>query len=153
MPVQKGPNCVENEMRLFHKGEMRSGSSRKPVTNEKQARAIALSVCGESKYAEVLQSIGYSEKVAADVVALFAEVDWGKEFETGKGPGPRNPQNYEKGPFYGKGAKPLVPKKWQKNNPKVNTEAEMIAPVAYPVQPAGWSYEPTKQVKGLAMLG
>jgi organic hydroperoxide reductase OsmC/OhrA len=73
MPVNKGPDCVGEEMGRFKKGELHSGKGGKVVTNPKQAKAISLSACGESKYAEMLQSIGYSEETAKEVAALFAE--------------------------------------------------------------------------------
>lgn len=73
MPVNKGPDCVGEEMRRFKRGEMHSGKSGKVVTNPKQAQAIALSACGQSKYAEVLQSMGYSEETANQVAAIFGE--------------------------------------------------------------------------------
>ena len=73
MPVHKGADCVGEEMHRFGKGEMHSGKSGKVVTNPQQAKAIALSACGESKYAEMLQSIGYSEETAKEVAAIFAE--------------------------------------------------------------------------------
>jgi hypothetical protein len=74
MPVHKGPDCVGEEMSRFKKGEMHSGKGGKVVTNPNQAKAISLSVCGKSKYAESLQSMGYSEEVAAQVAEmLYAE--------------------------------------------------------------------------------
>ena len=71
MPVKKGPGCVESEMKRFHKGELHSGKSKKVVTDLKQAQAIALSACGQSKYAESLQSMGYSEEVANQVAEML----------------------------------------------------------------------------------
>ena len=74
MPVHKGPDCVGEEMSRFKKGEMHSGKGGKVVTSPKQAKAIALSACGQSKYAESLQSMGYSEEVANQVAEmLYAE--------------------------------------------------------------------------------
>jgi hypothetical protein len=73
MPVHKGPDCVGEEMHRFKKGEMHSGKGGKVVTDSKQAKAIALSACGESKYAETLQSLGYPEDTANKVAAMFAE--------------------------------------------------------------------------------
>ena len=73
MPVHKGSDCVGEEMSRFKSGDMHSGKSGKVVTSLRQAKAIALSACGESKYAEMLQSIGYSEETAEEVAALFAE--------------------------------------------------------------------------------
>ena len=67
-------------MELFRKGQLHSGSTGKVVTNPKQAKAIALSACGESKYSEVLQSMGFPASTAEEVVAMFAEFDWQKSF-------------------------------------------------------------------------
>ena len=73
MPVRKGPDCVGEEMSRFKSGDMHSGKGGKVVTNSKQAKAIALSACGDSKYAEMLQSMGYTEETAKEVAAMFAE--------------------------------------------------------------------------------
>jgi hypothetical protein len=74
MPVRKGKNCVGNEMERFHKGALHSGKGGKVVTDPKQAKAIALSACGESKYSENLQSMGYPKEVAEQVAEmLYAE--------------------------------------------------------------------------------
>jgi organic hydroperoxide reductase OsmC/OhrA len=73
MPVHKGKDCVSEEMHRFGKGQMHSGKSGKVVTNPKQAQAIALSACGDSKYAEILQSMGYTEETAKEVAGMFAE--------------------------------------------------------------------------------
>ncbi len=73
MPVQKGPDCVGEEMRRFKSGDLHSGKSGKVVTDRKQALAIALSACGKSKYAETLKSMGYSEETANAVAAMFEE--------------------------------------------------------------------------------
>ena len=140
-------------MELFHKGQLHSGKSKKVVTDPKQARAIALSACGESDYAEFLQGLGYSAECSQEVTAMFAEVDWEKEFDTGKGPGPRNPMNYEKDEWFDNRPKQLVPKKWQKNNPPQNDDAEMIAGPALPKGPGNPQAGSSKQVFGLRMLG
>lgn len=71
MPVKKGPECVAEEMRRFHKGELHSGGSGKVVTDPQQAKAIALSACGKSKYSEKLQSMGYSEEIANQVSEML----------------------------------------------------------------------------------
>ena len=73
MPVKKGADCVGEEIHRFGKGQMHSGKGGKVVTDPQQAKAISLSACGQSNYAETLQSIGYSEKVAKEVVAMFGE--------------------------------------------------------------------------------
>jgi hypothetical protein len=71
MPVQKGPDCVGEEMRRFHKGELHSGKGGKVVTDPQQAKAISLSACGKSKYSEKLQSLGYSEETAEEVAEML----------------------------------------------------------------------------------
>lgn len=73
MPVHKGPDCVGEEMSRFKSGGMHSGKSGKVVTDPKQAKAIALSACGQSKYVETLKSLGYSEETANAVAEIFEE--------------------------------------------------------------------------------
>jgi fructoselysine-6-P-deglycase FrlB-like protein len=73
MPVRKGPDCVGEEMSRFKSGDNHTGKGGKVVTNYKKAKAIALSACGGSKYAEMLQSMGYTEETAKEVAAMFAE--------------------------------------------------------------------------------
>ena len=73
MPVHKGKDCVGEEMSRFKKGELHSGKGGKVVTDPRQAKAISLSACGQSKYAEILQSMGYSEETAKEITAMFAE--------------------------------------------------------------------------------
>ena len=157
MPVQKGPGCVGREMELFHKGQLHSGKSGKVVTNPKQAKAIALSACGESKYSEVLQSMGFPADVSEEVVAMFAEVDWAKQFRTGKGPGPEKEDNYKTGKVEGvsptKAQIGKVGPKGDMGRQKVNTESEMLSPVAYPKGPGNPQGGSSKEVFGLRMLG
>jgi hypothetical protein len=144
-------------MELFHKGQLHSGKSGKVVTNPKQARAIALSACGESKYSEVLQSMGFSADVSEQVVAMFAEMDWQKQFETGKGPGPNKKDNYDTGlkdgvdPAQARISKTGV--KGDNNRNKANTESEGLSPVAYPKGPGNPQGGSSKEVYGLRMLG
>lgn len=154
MPVSKGPNCVGEELRRFKQGELHSGKSGKIVTDPAQAKAIALSVCGKSKYVETLQSLGYTEETSQTVVDLFAEIDWQKQFETGKGPGPKNKLNYEKDEWFGKPAPSAVPgKKWQKDNPKQNDDSEMLSGVSLPRGPGNPQGGSSKEVQGMRMLG
>jgi hypothetical protein len=153
MPVRKGPDCVGEEMSRFHKGQLHSGKGGKVVTNPKQARAIALSACGESKYSETLQSMGFPAETADLVTSMFAEIDWQKQFETGKGPGPRNPANYEKDKWFGKPAPSIVPEKAQrKNNPKQD-EPEMLSGPALEKGPGNPQGGSSKEVFGMRMLG
>lgn len=151
MPVRKGPDCVGEEMSRFHRGELHSGKGGKVVTDPKQAKAIALSACGKSKYAENLQSMGYSEDVANIVTAMFAEVDWEKEFMTGKRPAPKNKLNYHKDPWFGKKA-PTISQA-QENDPKQNDDSEMLSGPALPKGPGNPQGGSSKEVFGMRMLG
>ena len=170
MPVQKGPDCVGDEMRRFKKGDLHSGKSGKVVTDPAQAKAIALSACGQSKYSEVLQGIGFPEEVANEVTDMFAEAfvkkskssvssssfeepDWGKQFRTGDGPGPQNPENYARDKWFGKPAPSIVPEKSQrKNNPKQD-EPEMLSGPALPKGPGNPQGGSSKSIDGMQMLG
>jgi len=155
MPVNpNSPNCVGDELKRFKSGNLHSGKGGKVVTDPRQAKAIALSACGQSKYAEMLQSMGYSEETAEAVTSIFAEIDWQKQFETGKGPGPRVAGNYEKDEWFGKPAPSIVPdKKLRKDNPKQNDEAEMLSGPALPQGPGNPQGGSSKEVFGLRMLG
>ena len=173
MPVHKGEGCVGREMGLFHKGQLHSGKSGKVVTDPRQAKAIALSACGESRYAEVLLSLGFSEETASLVVEMFAEsflkkakssvssssfeeMDWQQQFETGKSPAKEKPENYHTGMTTKKGRGQLrisdTGVKGNLGKPKQD-EPEMLSPVSYPKQKANWDQPLTKEVFGLRMLG
>jgi hypothetical protein len=145
---------VGDELKRFKSGNLHSGKGGKVVTDPRQAKAIALSACGQSKYAEMLQSMGYSEETAEAVTSIFAEIDWQKQFETGKGPGPRVAGNYEKDEWFGKPAPSIVPEKsTRKDNPKQNDEAEMLSGPALPKGPGNPQGGSSKEVFGLRMLG
>jgi hypothetical protein len=140
-------------MKRFRQGELHSGKSGKVVTDPKQAKAIALSACGQSKYSEVLQSMGFPAEVAEEVTTMFAEIDWAKQFRTGKGPGPRNPANYEKDKWFGKPAPSIVPEKAQRKNNPVQDEPEMLSGPALPKGPGNPQGGSSKEVQGMRMLG
>jgi hypothetical protein len=160
MPVKKGKNCVGDELSRFKKGELHSGKGGKIVTNPKQAKAIALSACGQSKYAEQLQSIGYSEDIAIKVTEmLYGESpDWKQQFKTGD-PGKNNQQNYEKDPWFERNdTRPADidsrpgKQKGSQGKQKVNNDSEMLSAPSLPrspVQPG----PPSKEVFGLRALG
>jgi len=174
MPVHKGPGCVEEEMSRFGRGELHSGKSGKIVTDPKQAKAIALSACGQSKYSETLQSIGYPAEVANLVTEMFAESflkksthsaasasfdepDWTKNFRTGKGPGPEKEDNYKTGKA--QGISPTDARisktgvKGDMGRQKENTESEMMSGVSLPRGPGNPQGGSSKEVFGLRMLG
>jgi len=161
MPVNPSDkNCVKDEMSRFKSGEMHSGKGKKGekgpvVKNRKQALAIALSACGKSKYVEHLQALGYSEEVATRTAEmLYKDLDWEKQFETGKAPG----RELSKQPLggYGKGLADLdidsSPGKQRGNEGKQkDVEPEMISPVALP-QGNPQSGPRSRQLSGLRMF-
>jgi hypothetical protein len=160
MPVKKGEGCVGDEMRRFERGELHSGKGGKVVTDPKQAKAIALSACGQSKYSEQLQSMGYPEETASKVAEmLYGESpNWKQQFKTGN-PGKNNQQNYKVDPWFERNSGgPLADidssKGKQRGNmgKQANNDAEMLSSVSLPrspVQPGPTS----KEVQGLRELG
>jgi len=106
---------------------------------------------------ERLQSLGYSEEVANNVAKMleFAEVDWKKQFETGKGPGPENPENHKTGMSTKQGRGQLKIGKGPGNmgKLKVNSDAEMLSGPALPKGPGNPQGGSSKEVSGLRMLG
>ena len=157
MPVNKGPDCVGEELSRFKKGELHSGKGGKVVTNSRQAKAIALSACGESKYSETLQSIGFPVETAESVTAMFAEIDWAKQFRSGKGPGPEKPENIHTGMSTKKGrGQLLISKTGVKGDlgkREVNDDAEMLSGPALPKGPGNPQGGSSKEVFGMRALG
>ena len=163
MPVHKGKNCVSEEMHRWGQGELHSGVGKKGVegkvvpkgkAGQKQALAIAINECSHS---ERLQSIGYSEEVANQVNQLlgFAEIDWAKQFRNGDGPGPEKPGNYHTGMSTKKGRGQLKIGKGpgDMGKLKVNSDSEMLSPVAYPKGPGNPQGGSSKEVFGMRALG
>ena len=133
-----------------------------------------LDECGQSKYAETLMSMGYSEDIATEITAMFAEafvkksknsmsvssfeeLDWEKEFDTGKSPSGEKPENYRTGIPHkpGRGQLPISKTgvKGDLGKLKVNNDAEMLSPSIYPKQKADWGNPPSRQLNGMQMLG
>ena len=123
----------------------------------KQAHTIALSACGESKYSETLQSIGFPVETAESVTAMFAEIDWKSQFEDGKGPGPKNPGNYNMGLSKKKGrGQLLISKTGVKGDLgklKVNSDSEMLSGPALEKGPGNPMSGSSKEVFGMRALG
>ena len=89
MPVNPNDkNCVRDEMRRFKAGKLHSGSGKAGkdgpvVENPKQAIAISLSACKKGDYAEVLQSIGFSQESANKVSKMLGDGAWDRQFDKG----------------------------------------------------------------------
>ena len=151
MPVKKGKNCVSDEMHRWKSGDLHSGENGPVVKSRDQALAIAISEC---KHSERLQSMGFSEEVADKVAAMLdfsnANLDWKKQFDTGKGPG--KDLNPDLGPADRHNPKELVSKKARENNPKQD-EPEMLSGPALPKGPGNPQGGSSKEVFGLRMLG
>ena len=116
----------------------------------------ALSACGESKYSEVLQSIGFPVETAELVTEMFAEIDWKRQFEDGKGPGPEKPGNYHTGMTKKKGrGQLLISDTGVKGNlgKSEQDEPEMLSGPALEKGPGNPQGGSSKEVFGLRMLG
>jgi hypothetical protein len=154
MPVHKGKDCVGEELSRWKAGDLHSGKNGPVVKSRKQALAIAISECNHS---ERLQSMGYSEETSDAVAAMlnFADMDWQKQFDSGKGPGPEKPDNYHTGMTKKKGRGQLRIGKGpgDMGKLKVNSDSEMLSPVSYPKGPANPMGGSSKDVQGMRMLG
>ena len=88
---------------------------------------------------------------------LFGEIDWQKQFKTGKGPGPEKQGNYDTGTpkpvSLGQGRISKTGVKGDNGKRKVNTESEMLSGVALPKGPANPQGGSSKEVQGMRMLG
>ena len=88
---------------------------------------------------------------------LYGEIDWGRQFEDGKGPGPENPGNYHTGMSKKKGrGQLLISKTGVKGDLgklKVNSDSEMISGPALPKGPGNPQGGSSKEVQGMRMLG
>ena len=88
---------------------------------------------------------------------LYGEVDWGKQFQDGKGPGPRNPGNYNTGLSKKKGrGQLLISKTGVKGDLgklKVNNDSEMLSGPALEKGPGNPMSGSSKDVQGMRQLG
>ena len=88
---------------------------------------------------------------------LFGEIDWQKQFKTGKGPGPEKEGNYDTGTpksvSLGQGRISKTGVKGANGKRKVNTESEMLSPASYPKGPGNPMAGSSKEVFGLRALG
>lgn len=85
MPIDPNSDtCFEDEMSLFKAGKMHSGvgkaGKKGPVVkSERQAKAIASSVCNHKEYGDFLVGLGFSEEQVKKVARMLP--DWKNQFE------------------------------------------------------------------------
>ena len=101
----------------------------------------------------MLSSLGFSEEAASFVVQTFAEMDWAKQFRTGKSPSKPNPENYDTGI-----TNPQAPAQWKAgkgkgNMGKMKEESGMISGPALPKGPGNPQAGSSKEVYGMRALG
>ena len=151
MPVKKGPNCVSDEMHRWKSGDLHSGENGPVVKSRKQALAIAINECNHS---ERLQSMGFPPETADAVAHLLdfsnANLDWGKQFDSGKGPGEMKKPDL--GPSDRKHPRGLVPPLKKGQAPK-QEEPEMLSGPALEKGPANPMGGSSKDVTGMRQLG
>lgn len=100
---------------------------------------------------------GFSTQSLQNVQEML-EIDWQKQFKTGKGPGPEKEGNYDTGvpktpASLGQGMISKTGVKGNLGKQKVNTESEMLSGPALekgPGNPMGGS---SKDVQGMRKLG
>ena len=138
--------------KALHSGRGKGGKEGKVVKSQKQAIAIGISMekAGKSGYAERLESMGYSESVAAEVASMldFSGFNWEKQFDTGKGPGKSKQE--ESGPSDRKHPGELVQ---EKDTRTKRGQSEMLSPASYPKGPGNPQGGSSKEVFGLRALG
>lgn len=88
---------------------------------------------------------------------LHGEINWGRQFEDGKGPGPENPGNYHTGMSKKKGrGQLLISKTGVKGDLgklKVNSDSEMLSGPALEKGPGNPMSGSSKDVQGMRQLG
>jgi hypothetical protein len=72
MPVKRGKGCVADVMREWKAGQLRSGVGGKAVEDQKQAVAIALSMCGASG-AKAKSYEEYANSLIAEAKSSYGE--------------------------------------------------------------------------------
>ncbi len=110
-------------------------------------------VRSETCQIEVLSSLGFSEEAASFVAHFFSEIDWGKNFKTGKGPGPEKKENYDTGIAHSKGPAQWKAGKGKGDMGKMKEESGMIAGPALPKGPGNPQGGSSKEVFGMRALG
>ena len=101
---------------------------------------------------------GFSTEALASVEQLlYGEIQWQKQFQDGKGPGPENPGNYHTGMSKKKGRGQLLISstgvKGDLGKLKVNNDSEMLSGPALPKGPGNPQGGSSKEVFGMRALG
>lgn len=99
---------------------------------------------------------GFSTEAMASVEQmLYGELDWNKQFQTGKGPGPQKPGNYRTGLSTKKGRGQLRIGKGpgDMGKLKVNNDSEMLSGPALERGPGNPQSGSSKEVFGMRALG
>lgn len=98
---------------------------------------------------------GFSTEALTSVEQmLYGEIDWGKQFRTGKGPGPEKKENYQTGIPHKPGLGQLKIGRGPGNGWKQkDNESEMMSPVSYPKGPGNPQSGSSKEVFGIRALG
>jgi hypothetical protein len=100
---------------------------------------------------------GFSTEALASVEQLlYGEIDWKNQFETGKGPGPQNPENYHTGLSKKKGrGQLLISNTGVKGNlgKPEQDEPEMLSGPALEKGPGNPQGGSSKEVFGMRALG
>ena len=97
---------------------------------------------------------GFSTEALASVEqVLYGEMDWKKQFETGKGPGPEKKENYDTGISRSKGPSGWKAGKDKGNMGKMKEESGMISGPALPKGPGNPQSGSSKEVYGMRALG
>lgn len=98
-----------------------------------------------------------SEALVAVEQMLYGELDWGKQFQTGKSPGPEKPENYHTGLSKKKGRGQLLVSstgvKGNMGKQSVNNDSEMLSGPALERGPGNPMSGSSKDVQGMRQLG
>lgn len=98
-----------------------------------------------------------TESLNAVEQMLYGEMDWKRQFKTGKSPAPENPDNYRTGLSKKQGrGQLLISSTGVKGNlgkQKVNDDSEMLSPTSYPKGPGNPQGGSSKEVFGMQALG
>jgi hypothetical protein len=99
---------------------------------------------------------GFSpESLQAVEALLYGEIDWDKEFKTGKRPAKEKRENYNGGSRVSMGLLGKISRTGPGDGgkQKVNNDSEMLSPTSYPKGPGNPQGGSSKEVFGMRALG